>query len=299
MKILVTGASGLVGSAIVQTARAADHDVVGTSRTAPQAFLPDDSLSWIPADLTDSGAVSRLLKAARPELIINCAAVSEAVEVNRDPARAASLNARLPAILAAAANSEGYRWIHLSTDMVFDGAASEAYGPSSSPCPYGAYGVQKLEGERGALDSNPHAGAVVRITIVNGNSPNRTRSLHEKLLRAIASGNRPNLFVDEFRQPVSARSVALACLRLGQKERFQGIYHWAGRDILSRHEIGIRLLRRFGLPPEAIAPARRPEEYPPRPARLAFDSTRLQEEVGIEPESFDAQLDDLEAPLPS
>mgnify|MGYP006267992559 CR=1 FL=1 len=296
MKILVTGASGLVGAAVLRHADARGHTVVGTSRSPISGYFPSAQCSWIPTDLSDPDALSALLEQANPELVINCAAVSEAAIVESQPQKADRVNSRFPAQLASASRGARYRWIHLSTDMVFDGSSPEAYGPDSPPSPYGVYGSQKREGEKKALECAPDSGAVVRITIVNGNSPKRNRSIHEKLIRAVRAGKRPSLYTDEFRQPVSASSVARACLRLGEKMDFQGVYHWAGADILSRYDLGCRILQHFGLPPDRIVPARRPEESPPRPAHLRFDVSRLQKEIGLDPEAFEDQLPGLVDP---
>ncbi|MGE4550214.1 MAG: SDR family oxidoreductase [Opitutales bacterium] len=295
MKILVFGASGMVGSAFC---RAAVRRGLATEGFSHRHEVLVEGLTAVERlDLSDLNALERSLLDRWPDVILNAAAMSEPDQVSEDPAAARILNVDLPHRLAEIANHLGARLIHLSTDLVFDGS-EPPYRSTDSPHPLSIYGQQKLEAEEGILSRCAENLLVLRITIVNGNSPSGRRSIHEKLLRSLAEGRQPTLFDDEFRQPCSCANLADALVELCERPNLNGLFHWAGTDRLSRSEMGQLILQRFRLPEDMVKVGSRhdfPGEDEP-PADLAFNLHPLDGKIRTRPANFAEQLEEMAIP---
>lgn len=296
MRIFLTGASGLVGAAVARAAEAAGHEVIGTVWRQAQVLVPGLARMEI-LDLTATGAVPAALKAARPDVIVNCAAVAEPGACLADPDGAEAMNVRLPEQLA----RSGLRLVHLSSEQVFAGDRMAPHGPADEARPINLYGRQKLAGEQAALAATPDRTVVVRLPLLTGDSFNRQRSLHERLLLDWRAGRIARLFTDEFRQTCTAANAAAMLLALITRPEITGIRHWAGAELLSRHEIGCRIRAHFRLdeqaaPIVAVTRADEPAAAATRPACLALAVEPLATELGLTPQPFAAQLAELTAP---
>ncbi len=300
MKILLTGASGLVGAAFAEAAKRRGHHVVGVVGRA--TFSVPGLAEKRALDLEDAAGVTALALEVFPDAIVNCAAVAEPAACDADPARAQALNVALPATLAKLAHHLSARLIHLSSEQVFDGT-TPPYAVDHAPKPVNLYGRQKLESERQVHAAAPDFAVTLRAPLLTGNSLGGARSLHERLLADWAAGKTPRLYRDEVRQPCTAGNLAEAMLELCERRDFNGVFHWAGAETLSRVELAKRVRAHFKLPPEAapIAEANRaddPAASARRPAHLALDLKPLAGKLKTPIETFDAQLDQLVLPVP-
>lgn len=298
MRIFLTGASGLVGAAVARAAEAAGHEVIGTVWRQTRVLVPGLARMEI-LDLTAAGVVPAALQAARPDVIVNCAAISEPGACLADPAGAEAMNVRLPEQLA----QSGLRLIHLSSEQVFAGDRTAPHAPADEARPINLYGRQKLAGEHAALAAAPESTVVVRLPLLMGDSFNRRRSLHERLLIDWAAGRTARLFTDELRQTCTATNVAAVLLALIGHPGITGVRHWAGAELLSRHEIGCRIRAHFrrddqAAPIVAVTRADEPAAAATRPACLALAVEPLATELGLTPQPFAAQLAELTAPPP-
>ncbi|MFO8027972.1 MAG: SDR family oxidoreductase [Opitutales bacterium] len=293
MKILLTGASGLLGSAYATAAVRRGHEVIAlTHQNRPVARGLSRSLQL---DLSALDPLTSLCLDIWPDVVVNCAAISNPASVEAEPPLAEKINVTLPRHLAQLSNHIGARLIHISTDMVFDGRSEAPYRSTDMPLPVNLYGQTKLMSEREVLEHNPEDPLVLRIPILMGNSPGGQRSVHEKLIAAIQAGQRPKLFCDEIRQPASAENVAEVMLELSERRDLHGIFHWAGSETLSRFEIGQRILRHFGMDPEAIESASQTDApgQAARPANLTFNLHPLVSKLKTRTQDFDEQLEEL------
>lgn len=293
MKVFVFGSSGLMGAACVRALTRRGHAVHAFYGKNEPDYATAASVRAI--DLTDREAVERLVLEEWPDAVVNAAAVSNPADVEADLQAAQQLNVDFPAQLALLTRHLGSRFIHFSTDMVFDGQSGN-YRSTDPPRPLQAYGRLKLDAEEKVLANNPFDPVVLRITLVNGNSPSGQRSVHERLLNAIAEGERPRLFTDEVRQPCSADNVAEVARELVERRDLSGIFHWAGSEPVSRYQLGQAILKRFGLKEDRIEATELPKGGKPRPKDLTLELRPLAGKLRTTPASLEEQMDELQPP---
>ena len=289
MRVLVLGASGLVGAAVAAAARNRGHTVSAWGGSTPDALPPGCDRA---VDLRSGEGLEALVAGEAPDALVNAAAVSHPAGVEADPEGSWRLNVDLPGQLADGARRWGIPLVQFSSDMVFPGGGQD-FSPSDPPAPLHPYGEQKRAAEQRVAELHPGGSLVLRITLVNGNSPRGRRSVHEKLLAAIAAGERPRLFRDEIRQPCAAGRVGEVVARLLETGAASGIYHWGGAETISRYELGRRILARFGLSLDRVEPAELP---PGRPGRLVLEDGGLGLRLGLGASTVEEQLAVLRQP---
>lgn len=291
MRLLVTGAGGLLGGRLaveLQAARAADGGTPTVWAGQHQGPVPS-GLPVVPLELTDPASVAAALDAAAPDVVVHAAVLGDAERCERDPELAFAINAVASGQLAAACRQRGLGLLALSTDLVFDDHAG-ALDEQVTPRPLQVYGRSKLAGERAVLEAHPDA-AVVRVSLVYGRGHGARATASESVLWALASGARPRLFVDQWRAPIDAASLADLLLRLGAR-RQGGLWHAGGPERLSRFELGQRCARLAGLDTARLVPVPMAElRLPaPRPGNVSLDSGRAQRLLGWQARPVDVAL---------
>ncbi len=298
MRILVTGASGLVGGAFARLAAAGGHDLTGlVGRFTGDLPGVQDRRTL---DLGDEAALAAVLRAVRPDVVLNAAAVSEPGQCDTDPVRSHVLNVDLPARLARAAVAHGFRVLHLSSEQAFAGDRAP-YRTTDPTVPINLYARQKVASEEAVQMIAPGLAATVRAPLLAGNSPGGRRSLHERLLADWAAGKTPRLYVDEIRQVCHADNLARVLLELCMRRDLCGVFHWAGADALSRYDLGVRIRAHFGLdesraPIIAVRRADDPKAAAVRQADLRLDLEPLRSHLTTRPETFAEQLPQMALP---
>jgi dTDP-4-dehydrorhamnose reductase len=301
MKIFVTGASGLVGSAFARAAARRRHEVVGVV----DAFAGQIAgvAKKLALDLADETATNAAVLDAFPDAIVNCAAISTPEACDADPAGAQALNVALPIALARLAHHVGARLVHLSSEQVFDGARTAPYAAGDAPSPINLYGRQKVESERGVHAAAPELAVTVRAPLLMGDSLGGRRSVHERLFGDWAAGHVPKLYTDELRQPCAAENLAEVMVELCERRDLRGVFHWAGTEVISRHALGLHLREHFKLaeksaPFAAVTRAETPEAARRRQACLALDIAPLAGKLKTRPQGIAEQLVELKVPPP-
>jgi dTDP-4-dehydrorhamnose reductase len=273
-RLLVTGASGLLGANLLLEARAS-HQLIAASHRQ-RIELP--GAECFQTDLTEPGAAERLIRAAHPDYVVHCAAWTDVDGCEEKPAQAQRLNADVAGWLAEACARSGRRLIHISTDAVFDGEQGN-YSEDDRPLPINVYGATKLRGEQAVLAAYPSA-TVVRINLFGWNAQPKL-SLSEWFLDRLRRGEPCTGFTDVSVSPLSAHDLAAVLLQLLPMSQ-PGVLHLAGSEAVTKHEFGLRIAGLFGLQPELIRPgsvdafglrARRPH-------RLTLDVRRAEAALG-------------------
>lgn len=295
MKILITGASGLLGYAFAQAAKRRQHEIIPIVGSYQQSLPALQATQRV--DLRDPIATERFLLDQFPDAIVNCAAISDPQRVEQDLDESHRINVGLPEQLAQLSRHLFASFIHISSEQVFDGRQA-LYHLSDKPSPLNTYGQQKAESEQRVREAAEEHSTVLRIPLLNGNSPRGDRSFHERLMHAWSQGKTTPLFEDEFRQPCLVDNLAAAMVELCERSETNGIFHWAGSQVLSRHEMGSALLRHLGLPEALAKPSLRTNSpnTANRQARLALDLQPLAAKLRTRPQTFDEQLDSLIIP---
>ena len=296
MKIALFGATGLLGWAVGQAVLRRRYDLISFSGNGSDDLKGIGPVSAL--RLTDDKSLTRTLLDEWPDAIINCAAISSPDTVNESPRESHAVNVVGTARLAEIAAHLGARFLHVSTDMVFDGTKSP-YRSTDIPNPLSEYGKQKLEAEKRVLATTDENLVVLRVTLLTGNSPSGKRSPHERILNGLAANAPPLLFDDEIRQPSAAGNVAEAIVELLERPNLNGLFHWAGSEEMSRYELGLRILDRFGFSSERIRRGMI-EEAPlgieNRPTHLGFELSPLVGKLKTRPADLEEQLRDLIVP---
>ena len=296
MKIALFGATGLLGWAVAQAILRRRYELICFSQGGADDLKGVGSVASL--SITDDEKLTRTLLDEWPDAVLNCAAISSPDAVSQSPQGSRAVNVESTARLAEISAHLGARFIHLSTDMVFDGTQSP-YRSTDMPNPLCEYGRQKLEAEKRVLSVTDENLVVLRITLLNGNSPSASRSPHERILNALKNGMSPTLFEDEIRQPCSSENVADALVELLERPNLNGIFHWAGSETISRYELGLRILRRFGFSPDRLIKGRikdAPSEILPMPSHLTFELSPLEGKLKTRPANLEEQLASLSIP---
>ncbi|HET9910421.1 MAG TPA: SDR family oxidoreductase, partial [Anaerolineales bacterium] len=245
-RILVTGASGLLGiSLALEAARA--HEVFGADR----GTLRSAPFQVIKADLLHRNAIDSLLDQARPDWLVNCAALANLDACEENPDLARILNAEIPGELAQACVKRGVRFVHISTDAVFDGAKTDPYTEEDLPNPLGVYSQTKLAGERAVQEADAKS-IVARVNFF-GWSLSGKRSLGEFFVNNLSAGKYVNGFTDVVFCPMLVNQTARLLLAMLEK-RLCGLYHVLGGQAINKYQFGVEVARKFGLNESLIEP---------------------------------------------
>ncbi len=246
MRILITGASGLLGlNLALETAHR--HTVFGTASQHP---IKTDAFTVIQSDLLAQGAVERLLDDTQPDWVIHCAALANLDACEADPLLAQQLNIELPRKLASLVARGGAQLLHVSTDAVFDGLRGN-YTELDQPSPVGVYSRTKLEGEQAVMDVYPNA-IVARVNLFGWSLPGN-RSLAEFFFNNLSQGKQVMGFTDVCFCPLLANNMASIFVHMLER-KLSGLYHVVSSESLSKYEFGMRLAHRFNLDSQLINP---------------------------------------------
>jgi dTDP-4-dehydrorhamnose reductase len=247
MRILVTGASGLLGLNFC-LAKMSDHEIIGVANQTRLHNLP---FTVINLDLTEDQSIINVIDQVIPELVVNCAAMANADQCEKYPELAAKINAETPGKIAKECADRSIPLIHISTDAVFDGVDGN-YRESDPPNPLSTYARTKLKGEQNVLDANPQV-LVVRVNFF-GFSVSGKRSLAEFFLNSLMSGKKVSGFTDILFSPMYVIDLVDILVEMALK-KLSGVYHVVSCDHLSKYNFGMMISEKFDLDGKVISPA--------------------------------------------
>ena len=257
MRLLVTGAAGMLGCDVIAAAGRAGHDVVALSR---------DRL-----DVRDSAAVRAVIAAALPDAVVNCAAWTDVDAAESQEIAATAVNGEAAGHVAAAAAAAGAFTVQVSTDYVFDGTARFPYGESAPTAPLGAYGRSKLAGERAVASAAPERHAIVRTSWLFGR---RGGNFVATMLRLARERDALTVVDDQVGCPTFTGHLAGALVEIAE-QRLGGLRHVAGAGSCSWHDLAAAAFAATGAEVElsrgATAELGRPA---PRPAYSVLRTER-------------------------
>jgi dTDP-4-dehydrorhamnose reductase len=218
MKVLVTGAGGMLGQDLVRAAERAEHEVRGLARKQ--------------LDVTDAAAVTEAIEAFRPRAVVNCAAWTDVDGAEDAEDEANAVNATGARNVTTAADAVKAKVVYVSTDFVFDGEKSEPYVESDETAPLSAYGRSKLKGETETAAANPRH-FVVRSAWLFGAGG---RNFVATMLQLAAELGEVLVVRDQVGSPTYTGHLADGIVRLIETEDY-GIHHIAAAGQCSRYEL--------------------------------------------------------------
>jgi dTDP-4-dehydrorhamnose reductase len=256
MRLLVTGAAGMLGRDIVAAAGDAGHEVAALARAD--------------LDITDADAVRAAIQAARPDAVINCAAWTDVDGAEADETSATAVNGAGAGHVADAAAEAGALVVHVSSDYVFDGEAGTPYLEDAATGPRSAYGRSKLAGEQAVLAATDRA-AIVRSSWLFGP---HGRNFVDTMRRLGAERDEIAVVDDQVGCPTYTGHLAPALVAVAEND-LTGVLHVAGSGQCSWFDLAEATFAETGthcrVRPQSTAALGRPA---PRPAFSALASSR-------------------------
>ncbi len=274
MKVMITGATGLLGRSLMSELSSSDSlYVIGTGLRRARGAIHR-------LDLLDSGAVKQFVESQRPAVIIHAAAERRPEVRENDPDATYALNVEATETIVDVAGTVGAWVIYLSTDYVFDGT-SPPYRPDATPNPLNRNGTSKLAGEEVVRGRGGHC--VLRVPVLFG----PVESLDESAVTSIASqllaGGVVKLDHWATRYPTSTDDVAFVCRQLVERGREEpdlvGTVHWSGDEALTKFEMARVIAEAWALDVRLIAESS-PPVGAPRPQNSQLDCADL-ERIGV------------------
>ncbi len=283
MKMLVTGATGMLGRAVRgRFAAEADVEVTGLCHTRTGAGL-------VPLDLADAAARRRVLEAVRPDVIVHTAAIRKPDAFAADVASARRLNVDATDALARwTAAAPGRFLVYISSDYVFDGT-TPPYTPASPTHAINAYGASKLDGERAVRAVAAAQSAILRVPVLYGDVETLQESSVTTVIEQVLAFVRPGaerrtapLVLDDWatRYPTHVADVADILAQIVRR-RLAGTFHWSGAEAMTKLDMGRAAAALLGVDAALLkgsgAPANGSE---PRPKDCHLDRSAL-EALGV------------------
>lgn len=230
-RILVTGANGQLGSELkFLSASVKSHSFVFVSRGD--------------LDISNQAEVEALVKKEKVDLIINCAAYTAVDKAESEKEAAYMVNGEAVGILASIARSNNCRFIHFSTDFVFDGTTARPLLETDSTNPLSVYGLSKLKGEELAMGILPGA-VIIRTSWVYSSYGN---NFVKTIIRLCKEREELNIIYDQVGSPTYARDLAQVALSIvDSKEWKPGIYNFSNEGIASWYDFAIAIRDMAGL----------------------------------------------------
>ena len=256
MKLLVTGAAGMLGREVVAAAERLGHEVAAWDLQE--------------CDLTDAGATLAAIRRLEPRAVVNCAAYTNVDAAEADEATATLVNGDAAGNVARACAAAGARLVHVSTDYVFDGTKREPWIESDATSPLGAYGRSKLHGEDLVRAELPDHAIVRTAWLFGPHGPNFVSTM----LRLAAERDEVQVVTDQVGSPTFAGHLAPALVDMAERTD-TGIFHGAGSGSCSWYELTLEAYDAAGVACRVLPTTAEQFARPaPRPAYSVLGSER-------------------------
>jgi dTDP-4-dehydrorhamnose reductase len=294
MKILVTGANGLLGQTVVKLLLEKQYEVIATGRGEERVDVNSSSgYIYKDLDITDGPAIEQLIMEQRPAIIVHAAAMTQVDQCELHKQDCYNINVTATRFIIDAAKAIGARLIFVSTDFVFDGN-NGPYTENDEPAPVNYYGSTKLVAEKAVMESGLDY-AIARTILVYGSVPATGRTNIVGFVRQNLEANKPiKMVTDQVRTPTFVDDLAKGIILIIEKNG-KGIYHLSGEQEMTPYDIAIETAKFFGLSEDLISKASSNDIKQPavRPAKTGFNISKAKKELGYQPKSFREGLDDL------
>ncbi|HYJ38904.1 MAG TPA: SDR family oxidoreductase [Chitinophagaceae bacterium] len=287
MKILVTGANGLLGRHLVKKLLDSKYQVFATGKGRSKLPLNGEAkFEFRSLDITDGAAVNKLVNEIKPTVILHAAAMTQVDECELKKVDCWNTNVTATRFIIDAARETGSRIIFISTDFVFDGLHGP-YKEEDEPNPVNYYGSTKLAAEK-AIEQSGLDWAIVRTVLVVGSSADGQRqNILTWVKEKLEKGETIKVVDDQVRTPTYVEDLADGILLILEKNK-KGIFHIAGKDTLTPYKIATQTADFLHLNANLIekVDANNFTQAALRPPKTGFIIEKAKKELDYDPHSF-------------
>lgn len=293
MRILIIGANGFTGRRILQHLSLHEgYELTGCS--LHDDIQPGGGYHFVRTDINDHSTIGQLIDGIRPDVVINASALSVPDYCELHPKEAYATNVLAVENLARCCEKAGSRFIHLSTDFVFDGKKGSLYTEEDLPAPVNYYGLSKYQGEQ-AVVANCNHYANVRVVVVYGKALSGQHGNVLQLVKnRLQAGQEIRVVSDQYRTPTWVNDIAAGVEKLMTLSQ-SGTYHICGGECLSIAEIAYRVADYFKLDRSLIIPVTTEEmnEATPRPRFSGLSIEKAKREFGYTPHTLEEGMAEM------
>lgn len=296
MRLLITGANGLLGQKLSSLLQNRGIDFLATSKAVNRnPELSDPFFKSL--DVTNLEELTEIVRDCKPSAIINTAAMTNVDQCEHDRDGCWRMNVTAVENLIQTCQRFQAKLIHLSTDFIFDGL-NGPYSEEDEPNPVSYYGESKLEGER-LIQESGIDWAIIRTILVYGVTPNMSRSnIILWVKESLEEGKRLKIVNDQWRTPTLAEDLAAGCWLVAENDG-KGIFHISGNEMLTPFEMAWKTAEFFNLDSSLIEMVDSTTFSQPakRPPKTGFEIKKAKEVLGYVPHSFEEGLSILKSQL--
>lgn len=287
MKILITGANGLLGQKLISLlTHKKDIEVVATSKGKNVNYYELPEYHFRSLDITDREHVMEVIEDEKPDVIVHTAAMTNVDACEQQQSDCWKVNVLAVEWLLEASKNVNAFFVHLSTDFVFSGS----HGPlaeDEKTWPVNFYGKSKVEAELLVQQSGVDY-AIVRTALVYGVAPSMSRSnIVLWVKESLENGKSIKVVDDQYRTPTLAEDLAEACWLIASK-RAQGTFHISEAGVHTPYEMAVMVAEVFDLDTSLISKTDSNEFKQPakRPPKTGFIIDKAKNELGFKPHTF-------------
>ncbi len=297
-RVLITGANGLLGQDLVRLmSRHPDYDILATGKDTDARFTTS-SCGYVPLDLTNNEDVKNIFMDFTPDVVINCAAMTNVDQCELERQACWDVNCEAVEQLIRCCKQHGTRLVQVSTDFIFDGEHGP-YKEDARPNPVNFYGRSKLAAENAIRKSGLRSWAIARTVLVYGTGEQLSRSnIVLWAIDQLSRGNTIRIVDDQWRTPTYAPDLADGLQKLVRYNK-NGVYNLSGREFLSMYDFVQRIASVFDLDASLIKRANSSSfsQTALRPLATGFIILKAETEFGFKPRSIEKALAHLGARL--
>ena len=278
-KIFVTGANGVLGQAIVSLfTRESNYQLV-LSSVEDKPFL-EYGHPYVQLDITDKERVKETIVHHSPDVVINCAAYTEVDKCETERELCWKLNVDGVKNLIIASRKTESKIVHYSTDYIFDGK-SGPYDEDATPNPISFYGRSKLASEN-ALTTSGVDYCIIRTMVLFGIGNNIKKNFALWLVETLKRNQPVTIVTDQIGNATISDDLAYGTYKIIEKNR-SGMYHIAGKDIISRFDFTLKLCEVFGFNKSLVSPIYTKDlnQPAPRPLNSGLIVLKAESDLGI------------------
>ncbi len=277
-KILITGGTGLLGKALIETNSDADIAAVYIG-----AYHMQDSgrVIYHKADIRNKDEMREVFAKAKPQVVIHTAGIANVDYCERNYQEAHDSNVHGTRIMAELCREYSAKPVFISTNAVFDGK-SAPYSEESAPSPINTYGKMKLEGEKIVRESGLKYLIVRPILMYGWNNSHERSNVVTWLIDKLGKGEKVNMVNDVYENPLFSRHCAEIIWSLADSGK-EGLYHVAGKDVVNRFEFANLIAEVFSLDKNLIKAVTSDffTNLAPRPSNTSYSMAKVEKELNI------------------